>query len=169
MTPKSFRRWRKSLHLSQKEAAQALGLKRRVVQYYEKGERDGEPIAVPLYVRLACYALSRGVADYQGPQAEAADLPADAAAERAVEAAAAKTVEKAVEKAAKKAAGKTTGKTTGKKKDVATGPARQPDRVTAGAGDRPVAAESTPPKARKRPKTTRPPSPPPRVPKTGSR
>src|SRR4051812_25955547 len=34
-----FRRWRKGLELSQKEAADALGLKRRVVQYYEKGER----------------------------------------------------------------------------------------------------------------------------------
>ena len=37
MSPASFRRWRKSLHLSQKEAAAALGIKRRILQYYEKG------------------------------------------------------------------------------------------------------------------------------------
>ena len=28
--------------LGQKQAVEAFGLKRRVVQYYEKGERDGE-------------------------------------------------------------------------------------------------------------------------------
>ncbi len=71
MQPKAFRRWRKSLGLSQKEAAEALGLKRRVVQYYEKGEREGEPIEIPKSVRLACYALSAGVRDYHGPPAEA--------------------------------------------------------------------------------------------------
>ena len=71
MQPKAFRRWRKSLGLSQKEAAAALGLKRRVVQYYEKGEREGEPIEIPKSVRLACYAVSAGVRDYHGPPAEA--------------------------------------------------------------------------------------------------
>jgi len=53
--------------MSQKEAAAALGLKRRVVQYYEKGERDGEPVKIPKSVRLACYALGQGVYDYHGP------------------------------------------------------------------------------------------------------
>lgn len=67
MSPGDFKRWRKSLKLSQKEAADALGLKRRIVQYYEKGERNGEPVAVPKTVRLACYALSNGCADYKGP------------------------------------------------------------------------------------------------------
>ncbi len=62
-----FRRWRKGLKLSQKEAAHALGLKRRVVQYYEKGERDGELVKIPKTVRLACYALWKGVNDYHGP------------------------------------------------------------------------------------------------------
>ena len=66
MTPKQFKRWRKDLGLSQKEAANALGLKRRVVQYYEKGERDGKELQVPLTVRLACFALSQGVTDYRG-------------------------------------------------------------------------------------------------------
>ena len=68
MTPGDFKRWRKALKLSQKEAAEALGLKRRVVQYYEKGERDGVPVVIPKTVRLACFALTQGAGDYQGPE-----------------------------------------------------------------------------------------------------
>ena len=67
MSPARFKRWRKSLNLSQKEAAVALGLKRRILQYYEKGERNGERVEIPKTVRLACYALSRGCEDYSGP------------------------------------------------------------------------------------------------------
>ncbi len=55
------------MKLSQKEAAHILGLKRRVVQYYEKGERDGEAVKIPKTVRLACYALAQGIFDYHGP------------------------------------------------------------------------------------------------------
>jgi transcriptional regulator with XRE-family HTH domain len=62
-----FKKWRKSLKLSQKDAGQALGLKRRMIQYYEKGERDGEKVKIPLSVRLACFAVAEGVADYHGP------------------------------------------------------------------------------------------------------
>lgn len=67
MDPGDFRKWRKGLKLSQKEAAHALGLKRRMIQYYEKGEREGEKVEIPLSVRLACFALNEGVADYHGP------------------------------------------------------------------------------------------------------
>jgi transcriptional regulator with XRE-family HTH domain len=67
MTPNHFKAWRKALGLSQKGAADALGLKNRIVQYYEKGERDGEKVKIPKHVRLACYALSVGVGDYHGP------------------------------------------------------------------------------------------------------
>ena len=67
MNPADFKCWRKWMGLSQKEAAEALGLKRRVVQYYEKGERDGETVKIPLSVRLACKALADGAADYHGP------------------------------------------------------------------------------------------------------
>jgi transcriptional regulator with XRE-family HTH domain len=67
MTPAAFKRWRKSLKLSQKEAAHALGLKRRILQYYEKGERNGGPVEIPKTVRLACYALAHGCDDYAGP------------------------------------------------------------------------------------------------------
>jgi transcriptional regulator with XRE-family HTH domain len=79
--PSDFKRWRKTLGLSQKQAAEALGLKRRMVQYYEKGQRDGEKVAVPKTVRLACYALASGIADYHGPdakpEAEKTDRDAD--------------------------------------------------------------------------------------------
>jgi len=67
MEPVDFKKWRKGLGLSQKGAAHYLGLKRRMIQYYEKGERDGDKVSIPRAVRLACYALSEGVADYNGP------------------------------------------------------------------------------------------------------
>jgi len=67
MLPEDFKAWRKSLGLSQKEAAEALGLRRRIVQYYEKGVRDGSRIDIPKTVRLACFAISHGCKDYGGP------------------------------------------------------------------------------------------------------
>jgi len=76
MKPNDFKRWRKGAGLSQKDAAHALGLKRRVVQYYEKGERDGKKIEIPLYVRLACAAYSDGHRDYHGPDAKT-DAPSN--------------------------------------------------------------------------------------------
>ena len=38
-----------------------------MIQYYEKGERDGDKVTIPRAVRLACYAISEGVSDYNGP------------------------------------------------------------------------------------------------------
>jgi len=67
MESSDFRKWRKTLGLSQKDAAHLLGLKRRMIQYYEKGERDGEKVKIPRSVRLACYAISQGIEDYNGP------------------------------------------------------------------------------------------------------
>ncbi len=67
MEPSDFKKWRKGLGLSQKDAAHYLGLKRRMIQYYEKGERDGENVKIPRAVRLACYAVSEGIGDYNGP------------------------------------------------------------------------------------------------------
>jgi len=66
MTPKQFRRWRKALGLGQKQAAERLGLNKRMIQYYEKGERDGKKVEIPLYIRLACYAIEKGVVDFDG-------------------------------------------------------------------------------------------------------
>lgn len=66
MRPEQFKAWRRSLGLKQKEAAEYLGLKKRMIQYYEKGKRDGRPVEIPKSVRLACFALTQGVADYNG-------------------------------------------------------------------------------------------------------
>ncbi|WP_417690892.1 helix-turn-helix domain-containing protein [Roseibium sp.] len=68
MTPEQFRTWRKSLGLKQKDAADLLGLKKRMIQYYEKGRRDGRPVEIPKPVRLACFALSEGIGDFDGKQ-----------------------------------------------------------------------------------------------------
>ena len=75
MTPVDFKRWRKWMGLSQKQAAASLGLKRRVVQYYENGMRNGEPFLIPLAVELACYALANGVTSYRGPYDVRDDMP----------------------------------------------------------------------------------------------
>ncbi len=66
MSPKQFRQWRKSLNLGQKEAASLLGLNKRMIQYYEKGERDGKAVEVPKYIRLACFALGQNIVEYDG-------------------------------------------------------------------------------------------------------
>jgi transcriptional regulator with XRE-family HTH domain len=70
MTPHQFKAWRKSLGLKQKEAAEKLGLKKRVIQYYEHGKRDGQKIEVPKTVELACYALTVGVEEFDGKAKE---------------------------------------------------------------------------------------------------
>lgn len=81
MTPDTFKTWRKSLGLKQKEAAEKLGLKKRVIQYYEKGHRDGKTVEIPKNVELACVALALG---YEGfdtavlPEREDGDASADA-------------------------------------------------------------------------------------------
>jgi transcriptional regulator with XRE-family HTH domain len=66
MTPHQFKAWRKGLGLKQKEAAEKLGLKKRVIQYYEHGKRDGQKVEVPKSVELACYALTMGIETFDG-------------------------------------------------------------------------------------------------------
>ena len=66
MTPVEFKTWRKSLDLKQKEAAEKLGLKKRMIQYYETGNRGGKKVVIPKTVELACYALSIGVEEFDG-------------------------------------------------------------------------------------------------------
>lgn len=66
MTPAEFKAWRKSLDLKQKEAAEKLGLKKRMIQYYETGSRGGKKVVIPKTVELACYALSAGVEVFNG-------------------------------------------------------------------------------------------------------
>jgi len=82
MTPDGFKAWRKALDLKQKEAADLLGLKKLMIQYYEKGDRDGKDVEIPRTVRLACYAISQGVVEFDGKAATMSEAkPAEVAAE----------------------------------------------------------------------------------------
>ena len=74
--PSDFKKWRKALDYSQKDAAEALGLKRRVVQYYEKGERNGEEVRIPRTVQLACAAIWHALEEWPGPQSGPPQRPA---------------------------------------------------------------------------------------------
>jgi DNA-binding XRE family transcriptional regulator len=69
MTPTQFKSWRKGLGYKQKEVAELLGLKKRVIQYYEKGKRDGNAVEIPKSVELACHAISNGVGGFNGTEA----------------------------------------------------------------------------------------------------
>ncbi|WP_319413266.1 helix-turn-helix transcriptional regulator [uncultured Cohaesibacter sp.] len=66
MSAQQFRAWRREMGLKQKDAADLLGLKKRMIQYYEKGNRDGKSVTIPKSVRLACYALTIGISDFDG-------------------------------------------------------------------------------------------------------
>jgi transcriptional regulator with XRE-family HTH domain len=71
-----FKAWRKSLGLKQKEAAERLGLKKRMIQYYETGRRGSKKVVIPKTVELACYALSMGVEGFDGePRTDTAVAP----------------------------------------------------------------------------------------------
>ena len=57
MNKEQFKKWRKKNGFSQGEAAETLGLKRRMIQYYEKGKKGKKTINIPKYIQLACLAL----------------------------------------------------------------------------------------------------------------
>ena len=67
MSPTEFKNWRKRCGLTQEQAAKKLGLKKRILQYYEKGKREGKDFEIPKTTELACYAISVGVTQYSGP------------------------------------------------------------------------------------------------------
>ena len=66
MTPEEFKKWRKTMGLKQKDAAEKLGLKKRIIQYYEKGMRDGQEVKIPKNIELACFAISCGIENFSG-------------------------------------------------------------------------------------------------------
>jgi len=68
MKPSEFKAWRKDCKLTQEQAAKKLGLKKRTIQYYEKGKRDGKDFKIPKTTELACYAITVGVEHYFGPE-----------------------------------------------------------------------------------------------------
>jgi transcriptional regulator with XRE-family HTH domain len=77
MTPGEFKSWRKSLGLKQKDIADLLGLKKRVIQYYEKGRRDGKPVEIPRTVELASYAISAGIGGFNGKETQPIAAPVE--------------------------------------------------------------------------------------------
>lgn len=70
MTSEQFRAWRRANGWKQRELADRLGLRRRMLQYYERGDRDGKQVAIPKTVRLACYAIACGVEEFDGRTVE---------------------------------------------------------------------------------------------------
>jgi transcriptional regulator with XRE-family HTH domain len=76
MSPEEFKAWRKSLGLKQKEAAEKLGLKKRMIQYYETGRRGSKRVVIPKTVELACYSVSAGVEAFDGSTLNGETLPA---------------------------------------------------------------------------------------------
>lgn len=70
MTPENFKTWRNAMELKQKQAARLLGLKKRKIRSFETGKRAGKNIDIPKTVELACYALSRGVSEFDGKTAK---------------------------------------------------------------------------------------------------
>ena len=68
MKPSELRACRKDCKLTQEQAAKKLGLKKRTIQYYEKGKRDGKDFKIPKTTELACYAITVGVEHYFGPE-----------------------------------------------------------------------------------------------------
>ncbi len=78
MEPAQFKAWRKGLGLKQREAAEKLGLKKRMIQYYETGKRDGKAVEIPKAISLACYALASGVEDFDGTVRQPDEPPASA-------------------------------------------------------------------------------------------
>ena len=72
MTPEDFKLWRKSMGLKSKETANLLGLKKRNIRKFENGKRKkgaANEVFIPKTVALACYALSRGVSQFDGKTA----------------------------------------------------------------------------------------------------
>ena len=66
MTPENFKSWRKAMGLKRKEIAALLGIKMRKLRCYEKASNHKNNIPIPKAVQLACYALSRGVSEFDG-------------------------------------------------------------------------------------------------------
>jgi transcriptional regulator with XRE-family HTH domain len=70
MTPDRFRQWRKALGLKQKDAADRLGLKKRMIQYYEKGMPKRTDISSILIIGAGPIVIGQACEfDYSGTQA----------------------------------------------------------------------------------------------------
>ncbi|MBK5942727.1 helix-turn-helix domain-containing protein [Halorhodospira halophila] len=68
MTPDGLKRWRRSLGLSQRAAAEALRVPTRTLQSWEAGERNPSGC-----LALACAAVSEGLEPWQQHETEEID------------------------------------------------------------------------------------------------
>ena len=65
MTAADFHAWRQRMGLKKNEAARALGIGVRTLDYYEAGQRsEGGAAPIPQTVALACAALAFGLPPY---------------------------------------------------------------------------------------------------------
>jgi uncharacterized protein (TIGR02391 family) len=64
MPPQEFKNWRSHLRLTQRDAADLLGISVGTIELYERGTRrdDGRPVVVPKHIELACSALTLALA-----------------------------------------------------------------------------------------------------------
>jgi transcriptional regulator with XRE-family HTH domain len=70
MTPDELRAWRQRLGLSQRQAAEALGVGHTMYGHYERGYRKDGPegrrdVAIPRTVALACAAIAYGLPPFE--------------------------------------------------------------------------------------------------------
>ncbi len=70
MNAKQFRSWRKAMELKRRQAALLLGVKKRDIRNYEKQPPKNDDPDLPKAIELACYALSRGVSEFDGKTAK---------------------------------------------------------------------------------------------------
>jgi len=66
MTNEQFKTWRQKMGLTQKQAADALGISLQALGNYERGYRyeDERSVKIPLVVDLACAAIAAGLMPY---------------------------------------------------------------------------------------------------------
>lgn len=66
MTADELKAWRERLHLTQREAAKALGISLSNYQLYERGQRFDmkRKVVIPKSIALACSAIAHGIPPY---------------------------------------------------------------------------------------------------------
>lgn len=72
MTPEELLKWRKSLGLTQRAAAQALGVVLTTYQSMERGRHwtTGKPVTLDKRTALACSAVAHGLPPFSADDSE---------------------------------------------------------------------------------------------------
>lgn len=67
MSPEDFKAWRKHMRLSQRAAAEALGVALPTLQAWERGTAfaTGRPVEIDRRTALACAALAAGIGSWR--------------------------------------------------------------------------------------------------------